>query len=201
MAKLIPTITLENGNSYPIRRTRQILLDVEEMQGKSSLTDEETKAYAMLQDKYARLEKLANRVAELEEKYFESFADEDKEIYDRANQAYNALLEETINFELSTNGLTAKIQKDTLNKVEVIIINALCYNEMGETIRSRDEATKIWCNFVDEKGKESASEWALYAFNYLTGADEGNDNDPFVNQAKAKKLQKMNMRKGINAVN
>ena len=201
MAKLIPTITLENGNSYPIRRTRRILLDVEEMQNNSSLTDEETKAYAMLQDKYARLEKLANRVAELEEKYFESFADEDKEIYDRANQAYNALLEETINFELSTNGLAAKIQKDTLNKVEVIIINALCYNEMGETIRSRDEATKIWCDFVDEVGKESASEWALYAFNYLTGADEGNDNDPFVNQAKAKKLQKMNMRKGINAVN
>ena len=188
MANLIPTITLENGNIYPIRRTRKILLDIEELQGRTSLTDEETKAYALLQDKYAKLERLSARVIELEEKYYESFDDADKAIYDRAKAAYDTLLDETITFELSTNGLTAKIQKDTLDKVEIVIINALCYNEMGETVRTREEATKIWCSFVDEIGKESASEWALYAFNYLTGADGGNENDPFINQAKAKKL-------------
>ncbi len=191
MANLIPTITLESGATYPIRRTRKILLDIEEMQNQSCLTDEETKTFAVLQSKYAQLERLAQRVNELESKYYETFDEADKAIYDRARTAYDALLDETITFELSTNGLTAKIQKDTLNKAEIIIINALCYNEMGETIRSYEEAKRIWCDFVDEIGRQAASEWALYAFNYLSGADGGIENDPFVNQAKAKKQKKM----------
>lgn len=194
----LPTITLENGNTYVIRRTRHILLDIEEMQGSTSLTEEDNKNFAILQDKYARLEKLSKRVKELEDKYFETFDEADEAIYARAKAQYEMLYAETIEFELKTDGVANKVQKETLNKIELVIIQALCYDNLGNTIRDYGEAEKIWCEFVDFVGKEYATEWLLYTFNYLTGADEGVDNDPFMTQAKAKAEQKANMKKGIN---
>jgi hypothetical protein len=200
MNKNIPTIKFENGEKYEIKRNRHILIEIEKMRGDNVLTDEESQNYVILQDKYSRLEKLAKRVKDLEDKYYETFGEDDGEIYERAKAHYDLMLRETTEFEISTKGVADKIQRATINKVEALVINALTMNELGETIRTRDEADSIWCSYVDEVGHETAKEWLLYAFNYLSGNDGANDSDPFIAEQKAKAERKANMRKGIATV-
>jgi hypothetical protein len=200
MHKNIPTIKFENGEKYEIKRNRHILIEIEKMRGDNVLTDEESQNYVILQDKYSRLEKLAKRVKDLEDKYYETFGEDDGEIYERAKAHYDLMLRETTEFEISTKGVADKIQRATINKVEALVINALTMNELGETIRTRDEADSIWCSYVDEVGHETAKEWLLYAFNYLSGNDGANDSDPFIAEQKAKAERKANMRKGIATV-
>ena len=79
---------------------------------------------------------------------------------------------------------------------EKLIIKALQINEKGETIRTEEEAEKIWCELVDEYGQISAMEFVAFTLNYIMGADQEIEN-PFMTQAKAKAEQKANMRKGI----
>ena len=197
MSKMIPTIKFENGEKYEIKRNRHILVEIDKLREDKVLTDEENSNYVLLQDKYARLEKLAKRVKELEDKYYESFDDKDAEVYERAKAHYDVILRETTEFEITTKGVNEKIQRATLNKVEMLIINALTLDENGNTIRPHDEAEAIWCSYVDEVGHETAKEWLLYAFNYLSGNDGANDDDPFIAEQRAKAERKANMRKGI----
>ena len=197
MSRIIPTIELENGSKYEIKRNRYILAEMDKMREESDISPEDNQNYAILQDKYASLKKLAERVKELEDKYFESFSDEAQSIYERAKAHYDKVYADTVAFEASTKGVANKIQRETINKVEELVIRALQLNENGDEIRARAEATEIWCTFVDEVGHETAKEWLLYAFNYLSGNDGANDNDPFIKEQKAKAEQKANMRKGI----
>lgn len=197
MSKLIPTITLENGNRYEIKRNRYILCEIDELSKNSVLTEEENKNYAILQDKYSALERLAKRVKELEDKYFETFEEKDGEVYERAKTLYNKVFAETAEFEAMTNGVVNKAMRATINRTEQLVIKALTLDENGDTIRTNEEATDIWCTFVDEIGHQTAQEWLLYAFNYLSGNDGDNDSDPFVENQKAKAQRKANMRKGI----
>lgn len=198
--KIIPTIELENGERYEIKRTRYILVEIDKMRENTALTDEENKNYALLQDKYARLEKLATRVKELEDDYYKDFDEEKGAIYDKAKERYNALFEETAQFEVTTNGISEKVRRETINKVERLIIQSLTMDYQGETIRTYAEAEEIWCTYVDEIGQVSAQEWLLFAFNYLSGNDEDNEDNPFVTAAKQKAAKKLNMRKGIEKV-
>ena len=197
MRNIIPTLCFENGEKYEIKRNRHILVEIEKMRDDTVLTDEENQNYVVLQDKYSRLKKLADRVKELEDKFYETFDEKDGEIYERAKAHYDVMFRETTDFEISTRGVVEKIQRATINKVEALVINALTMNEKGDTIRTHDEADEIWCSYVDEVGHETAKEWLLYAFNYLSGNDGANDDDPFIAEQKAKAERKANMRKGI----
>ena len=110
---------------------------------------------------------------------------------------YDKLFAETAEFEIATNGVANKANRETINKIEGIVITALTFGANGAEIRPRDKAEEIWCTFVDERGHEATQEWLIYAYNYLSGSDGGNDTDPFVKQAKAKQEQKASMRRGI----
>ena len=197
MEKFVPTIELENGERYEIHRSRYIIKEIERVQKNSSLTDEDSKNYAILQDKYERLRKLAERVKELEDEYYEEFDSEVGEKLEKAKIFYDKLFAETAEFEIATNGVANKANRETINKIEGIVITALTFGANGAEIRPRDKAEEIWCAFVDERGHEAAQEWLIYAYNYLSGSDGGNDTDPFVKQARAKQEQKASMRRGI----
>ena len=197
MEKFVPTIELENGERYEIHRSRYIIKEIERVQKNSSLTDEDSKNYAILQDKYERLRKLAERVKELEDEYYEEFDSEVGETLERAKVAYEKLFAETAEFEIATKGVANKANRETINKIEQIVITALTFGANGAEIRDRKSAEEIWCTFVDERGHEATQEWLIYAYNYLSGSDGGNDTDPFVKQARAKQEQKASMRRGI----
>ena len=189
-----------NGKEYIIKRNRYLKAKYDEMIDESnSLTNDEQKSYALLEEKYGRLDKLARRVKELEDAYYESFDEEAGALYEKAKEHYDKLLNETIDFELQQNGIANKVKKSTLDNAEKLLICALQIDENGKEIRTKEEAQNIWCDYVDEVGQNSAIEWLLCFVNYITGNDKVED-DPFVSQAKAKAEQKANMKKGLNKV-
>ena len=189
-----------NGKEYIIKRNRYLKAKFEDMvENNSAMSNEEQKSYALLEEKYARLEKLALRVKELEDAYYENFDDEAGALYEKAKLQYEKLLKETVDFELEQNGIAGKIKKATIDNSEKLLICALQINDKGEEIRSKEEAQEIWCDYVDEVGQNSAVEWLLCFVNYITGNDKVED-DPFVSQAKAKAEQKANMKKGLNKI-
>lgn len=190
-----------NGTEYVITRNRYLQAKYEELVEESStLTKEEQKSYALLEEKYQRLEKLALRVKELEDKYYEYFNEEAGALYEKAKAQYDKLLNETVDFELKQNGIANKVKQSAINNSEQLLIASLQLDNNGNQIRTVEEATEIWCSYVDEVGKSSAVEWLLWFVNYITGNDKVED-DPFVAQAKAKAEQKENMKKGLKKVN
>ena len=190
------------GKKYEIKRNRFLQAMLEEIKAKNSdnsLNALEEKNYAILQEKYGTLERIATKVKELELKFFENFDKEAEEIYQKAKAYYDKLFAETAEFEVSQNGIAQKAQKSAINNAEKLVIFALQKNEKGETVRTEKEATEIWCDYVDEVGHQTAVEWLIYFTNYVIGNDTVEE-DPFVAQAKAKAEQKANMRNGLKMV-
>lgn len=188
------------GKEFIIVRNRYLQAEFDSItkQG-NTLTEEEETSYALLQDKYLRLEKLAERVNELEDKYYETFDDADGEIYEKAKAQYDKVYKETVAFELAQNGVAKKVQKVAIDNAEKVVIRALQLDNKGNEIRSNEEAENIWCSYVDEVGKNVATEWLLYFIQYLTGSDNVEES-PFVAQAKAKAEQKANMKQGLKRI-
>jgi hypothetical protein len=188
MNKNIPTFEL-NGQTYTFKRNRYLLAELDLIKSENKLSPEEEQSFVILQDNYNRLAKLQERVKELEDKYYETFDKKDEEIYEKAKKAYENLLREVSQKEIDANGLSQKVQKQAIDNMERLIIIALQKDEKGKDIRTEKEANDIWCSYVDEIGTNNASEWLVYAFNYITGNDDENEN-PFVTQAKAKAEQR-----------
>lgn len=197
MRDIIPIIELENGERYEIRRSRFALCEIDRMRENSSLSGDESRNFALLQEKYNRLEKFAKRVAELEDEYLADFDEEKRVVYERAKEQYEKMLAEVTAFEVSTDGVANKAQKETIDKMEQLVVSILCVDDKGNAVRSRSEAEDIWCRFVDKIGRESAREWLYYAFEYISGNGEVEEADPFVKARREKAEQKAQMRKGI----
>lgn len=194
MKNNIPFFEL-NGKTYTFKRNRYLLAELDLIKEENKLTPEEEQSYVLLQDNYNRLGKLQERVKELEDRYYETFDEKDGEIYEKAKATYEKLLMEVSQRELDTNGLSKKIEKQAIDNMEKLIIIALQKDENGKDIRTPKEAEKIWCDYVDEIGTNNASEWLIYTFNYITGNDEANDENPFISQAKARAEQRAKNRK------
>lgn len=186
-----------NEQRYEVKRNRYLIAELEKLRKENSeLSGEDEQNIVKLQDKSARLERLANRVKELEDKFYETFDEDDEAIYKRAKAHYDEMLDDLTKFEIEANGVIGKAQQAALGNAEKLLLIALQKGEKGETIRTYQEAEDIWCSFVDEVGTNTASEWLLYMVNYITGEYEEEEN-PFVTQAKAKAEQRANMKKGI----
>ena len=191
-----------NGEVYKIKRNRFLKAELDEIKengNENALSAQEEKNYAILQDKYSTLEKLAKKVKELEDKFYETFEEEAGIVYERAKAHYDKVFAETAQFEVEQNGISQKVQKTAIDNAEKLVIIALQKNDKGETIRTEEQANNIWCSYVDEVGQQTAVEWLIYFVNYVVGNDNVDD-DPFVAQAKAKAEQKANMRKGLKMV-
>ena len=184
-----------NGKKYEIKRNRFLQAEFDKLKEEIKFTDEEQIAFAKEEDFENRLVKLSERKQELYEKWIENFDEKDEEMYKKACIAYDNLLEQ----EGKGDSVVSKQRKKFVDLGEKLIIKSLQINEKGETLRTEEEATEIWCNLVDEYGQYSAMQFVVFTLNYIMGADEELDN-PFMTQAKAKAEQKANMKRGINKV-
>ena len=189
-----------NGNTYEIVRNRYLQAEYNRIAEESAgLTPNEERNYAILNEKVARLGKLAEKVNELEDAYYETFDDGAGALYEKAKAQYDKMFAEVVDFELKLDGITKKVQSRAIETAEKVLIRALQLGNDGEEIRTEKEANDIWCGFVDEVGKAMAVEWLLYFITYITGNDAVEE-DPFVAQAKAKAEQRANMKKGYKLV-
>lgn len=198
MAVMTPEIRLENGNSYTIRRNRIILCEIDKVRANKILNAEENKEFALIQDMGEKLNRIAKRVEELEAQYYESFDDEVGKIYEKAKAEYEKILTKTV--ELSSSGVIEKIQNETTNKMEKVIIESIRYDVDGDEIRTEEEAKEIWLQYKAEVGNTIADEWLVYAFNYLAGSEGEEDVDPFVKMQKEKREKKALLKAGISKV-
>lgn len=181
-----------NGKRYEIKRNRFLQAEFDKLKNDIKFTDEEQIAIAKEEDFENRLMKLTERKQQLYEKWLETFEEKDEEMYKKACIAYDNLVET----EGKGDSVVAKQRMKMIDMGKKLIIKSLQINEKGETIRTEEEATNIWCNLADEYGEYSAMEFVAYTLNYVMGADEELDN-PFMTQAKAKAEQKANMKRGI----
>lgn len=192
--KIIPFFEVD-GKRYEIRRTRYVLAEFEKRKEELSLSADEEKEYVKEQDKNKQLEKLSQRKEELYEKYLDTFNEEDEEKYKRASVAYDTLLNEIS----AMKNIMGAYHKKIIDLGEQLIIASLQWDDNGKTIRTLDEANQIWNSYVDEVGKNSATEFVAYTTQYLVGGDEDEQN-PFVAQAKARAEQTMQRKQGLNKI-
>ena len=186
-----------NGNTYEIKRTNYIIKEFDKIKSENhKMSAEDEQGLAILQDKYTRISRLAERVLELESKFYETFAQEDEEIYEKAKAHYEKEYADLVKFEADQNGVAIKAHEQSLDNAKKLVIKALQVDNKGENIRTFEEATEIWEHYEEEVGLASSNEWLTWFINFISGRDNIDEN-PFVAQAKAKAEQKANMKKGI----
>lgn len=181
-----------DGVGYAIKRNRYLQAEFDELKNSIELSSEEEIARAKEEEFNHMVEKLRARKDELYDKYLETFDEEDEKLYRKAELAYNILIEKLSSIE----NVSGKRSKRMLDAGEKLIIKALQIGKDGETIRTEEEATNIWEEFVGECGQATAIQFIIFTMNYIVGGDEDIEN-PFIAQAKAKAEQRANMKKGI----
>lgn len=199
MSKIHPYFEI-NGNRYEFKRNRHLIAILDEIRREAKATDEEQRQYTKLLELQGKVERLAERKAEIEEEYYVDFDEENGELLEKCETAYNKAVSEYIEYEIAT-GITDKMQKDTLQNAEKFILQALQVGKDGDEVMSANEAEKVWCAYVDEVGEQVASQFLLLTVNYISGADEETDNNDFFTQAKVKAEQRAaNRRAGLKRV-
>ena len=112
MKNIIPFFEVD-GQRYEIKRNRYLQAEFDKLKGEIKITDEEQIALAKEEDFTNRLEKLTNRKNELYEKYLETFAPEDEEMYNKACIAYDKFVEQ----EGKGESVVAKQRKQMLDMI------------------------------------------------------------------------------------
>ena len=182
-----------DGARYDIKRNRYLQAEFDEMKKSRSFSDDEELEYVREQELSEQLDKLSKRKDELYDKYLETFDEEDEAKFNKANMAYDILLQKLA----ESKGVIAKKRKELIEIGEALIIKALTMNDNGETIRTQNEAEHIWARFREEFGEVTKMEFVIFTINYIVGNDDDDMQNPFIAQAKAKAEQKANMKKGI----
>lgn len=182
-----------DGARYDIKRNRYLQAEFDKMKKSRSFSDDEELEYVREQELSDQLEKLSKRKDELYDKYLETFDEEDEAKVNKANMAYDILLQKLA----ESKGVIAKKRKELIEIGEALIIKSLTLNDNGETIRTQNEAEHIWARFREEFGEVTKMEFVIFTINYIVGNDDDDMQNPFIAQAKAKAEQKANMKKGI----
>lgn len=196
---LIPYFEV-GGNRYEIRRNRFLMVEFEKIRESSNVEKNIGQEVIQAQKKLNRLNALNQRVDELYDKYLETFSDEDRARWEKAQAEYDKLFPEVMPL-LEKGGILERVDKLGTDNIEKLVIIALQYNEKGKAIRSKEEAENIWCAWVDEVGQVVAQQWLNAFANHIMGYDENDEDSPFLAQAKAKaEQQAKNRRQGMEKI-
>ena len=109
MNKIIPFFEL-NGQTYEIKRTRYLLAEYDKLGEQSQLSNEDKANAIKAQSLLGDIQRYAEKTKELEEKFFETFDNEDERKYLKAKELYTKALEELTALEVES-GSTTKLQK------------------------------------------------------------------------------------------
>ena len=196
MSKLNPFFEVD-GKKYEIVRTRAVECEYEKIREQNKLDDEQislTNDYAKLMLEY---EEILEKFKSAKEEYFDDVLNkEKKEIYKAFKELSDEKYNEMKEFELSNKDFSlSKVQDFAYaNGVELLIF---ALNEQCGL--SQEEARNVWDDFVDHLGIETAKEWITAMVQTLFEKEDEEEN-PFLKQARAKQLQKMEQRKGLSKV-
>ena len=193
MSKIIPFFEL-NGQRYEIKRTRYLLAEYDKLGDESQLSNEDKANAIKAQSLIGDIQRYAEKVKELEEKYFETFDDEDERKYLKIKSLYESKLDELTKLEVES-GSTSKLQKVGIDLLERIAIKGLAeqYFNFDES-----KAEKIWGDYVDTIGNNATIEWLTGMSECLFREDEEVEENSFLSQMRKKaEQQAINRKNGI----
>lgn len=193
MSKIIPFFELK-GQRYEIKRTRYLLAEYDKLGDESQLSNEDKANAIKAQSLIGDIQRYAEKVKELEEKYFETFDDEDERKYLKIKALYESKLDELTKLEVES-GSTTKLQKAGIDLLEKIAIKGLAeqYFNFDES-----KAEKIWGDYVDTIGNNATIEWLTGMSECLFRNEEDLEENSFLSQMRKKaEQQAINRKNGI----
>lgn len=193
MNKIIPFFEL-NGQKYEIKPTRWLIAEYDKLGDESQLSNEDKANAVKAQSLIGDIQRYVEKVKELEEKYFETFDDEDERKYLKIKALYEIKLDELTKLEVES-GSTTKMQKAGIDLLEKIAIKGL-----AEQYFNFDEvkAQKVWESYVDTlPNHEIVIEWLTSMSECLFRSEEEIEDNSFLSQMRARKEQQELKRKNL----
>lgn len=194
MSKIVPFFEL-NGNRYEIKKTRYLLAEYDKISEENHISDEDKANAVKLQNIIEDVKKYAEKVKELEDKYFETFDDEDERKYLKAKTLYDGKLNELTDLEIKS-GSTARLQKESVDILEKIAIKGLAEQYFNMDMQA---AEKLWCEYVDTmQNHNTVVEW-LSAMAECLFMDEEEEENPFLSKMRKVREERSQNRKNFKA--
>ena len=190
--KITPFFEL-NGIRYEIKRTRYLLAEYDKLADESTLSNQDKENAVKAQSLMADIQRYSLKTQELEEKYFETFDDEDERKYLKAKALRDNAIQELARFEAET-GSTNRLQKAGVDLLEKIAIKGL-----AEQYFDGDEAKaqNLWEEYVDSVGNNNEIvEWLSAMSECLFSDDEVEENS-FLSQMRKRAEEKAQNRRNI----
>lgn len=183
-----------NGNRYEIKRTRWLLAEYDKLSEETGISNSDKENAIKAQSLIGSIKKYAEKTKELEEKYFETFDDEDERKYLKAKALYDNALAELTRLEVE-NGSTTRLQKAGMNLLEKIAIKGIAeqYFDFDE-----EKATCIWEKFVDTLPNHSvAMEWLSAMSDCLFNDEEEVEENSFLSMKRKMDEERAKNRKKL----
>jgi hypothetical protein len=181
-----------DGQKYELKATRYLIAEYQRIGKEVEISNEDKQNAVKAQNFIADIKKYLLKTKELEDKYFETFDDEDERRYLKAKALYENKLNELAKFEAET-GSTTRLQEQGVMVLEKTAIKAIAeqYFDFNEAI-----AKELWGKFTETIDKETKEEWLSYMSDCLfkTNEEEVQENS-FLSQMREKKLKQNNYKK------
>lgn len=185
------------GKTYEIKRTRYLETEYDRITSSSKLSAEQESLFA----DYIKLESEYNEIIEkfknAKDDYFANVLDkEKKEIYLAFKELSDDKYKEIKDFNVNNPDFSLNnIQKMAYeNGVKLLYVALQEQHSLSE-----EQARLVWEDFVEHLGTQVAMEWILLMVQTLFEKDEEDEN-PFLQQAKAKAIQRMEHRNGLKKI-
>lgn len=191
MSKIYPFFELEEKR-YEIKPTRYLLAEYNKMSNETDLSAEDKTNAIKAQSLITDIRKYAEKTMELEERFFETFDEQDQRKYLMAKSMYDKALDDLARLE-AESGSTAKLQKTSIDLLEKIAIKGLAeqHFNMDEAL-----AKKTWEKFVDTLPNQGiATEWLTYMSECLFEDENEVESNSFLHQMRKKAEEKANNRR------
>lgn len=174
MEKINPFFEV-NGNRFELKRTRYLIAEYDKATKESNLKAEDTENVLKVQRLASDAKKFAERLEVLEERYFETFDDEDERKYLKCKELLEQTMEKMAHIEASTE--CTKIAIETSARIlENIAILGLAEQYFNF---NKELATQTWESYVESLPSQNmAIEWLQLMADSLFNEEveeEGND--------------------------
>lgn len=181
-----------NGQRYELKATRYLIAEYQRIGKEVEVSNEDKQNAVIIQNFMSDIKKYLLKTKELEDKYFDTFDDEDERRYLKAKALYENKLNELAKFEAET-GSTTRLQEQGVMVLEKTAIIGLAEQYFNF---NQNQAKIVWDEFVETIGKEDKEEWLSYMSDCLfkTNEEEVKENS-FLSQMREKKLKQNNYKK------
>lgn len=178
-----------------LKKTRYIIAEYDKVTRESNLNPEDTQNVQKVQRLANEAKKFAERLEILEERYFETFDDEDERKYIKCKEMYDKIVDELSMLEATTK--CTKIAIETSARIlENIVILALAEQYFNF---NKELATQTWESYVESLSSQNqAIEWLnLMADSLFYEEPEENGNDFFSQKRKEAEQRAENRKKAL----